>query len=107
MESGVHMDFCNTRGIFLPLDQIRDVIQTKGTTTTLSFYFLNFFTGLSPVPGNIPQIHILQPVLRWIRVVRTVSSEAVLHAPVQSLRLDPRRLADSRHTELSDHPEYI
>lgn len=65
------------------------------------------FTGLSPFPSDVPSVHLLQPVLLRIRVVRTLPGETLLHASVQSIRMDSRRIADCRHSELPDHTEYL
>lgn len=68
-------------------------------------YFL--FTGLSPFPSDVPSVHLLQSVLLRIRMVRTFPGETLLHASVQSIRMDSCRFADCRHSELPDHTEYL
>lgn len=65
------------------------------------------FTGLSPFSSDVPSVHLLLSVLLRFRLVRALPGETLLHASVQSIRMDSRRFADCRHSELPHHTEYL
>lgn len=63
--------------------------------------------GLPQVSDYVPSIHFILLIHRWIRLVRVISSQKVLHEAVLAICLDPCRTSHCSHTKLSYYTECL
>lgn len=70
-------------------------------------FVFSFRTGYNAIVDHLPSIHIIYHVYHWIRVVRIIAEEEVLHAAVFPVCLDARRAAHRGDTELPHHHQHI